>query len=58
MEFIRDILSRDMNLKQVCKKYDITMDDILECYHQERSKYSDEEIEQAMQGVYYGNKQI
>lgn len=56
MEFIRDILGRTMSLKQVCKKYDITMDDILECYHQERSKYSDEEIEQVMQEVYYGNK--
>lgn len=56
MEFIRDILGRTMSLKQVCEKYDITMDDILERYHQERSKYSDEEIEQVMQEVYYGNK--
>lgn len=53
MEFIRDILGRSMSLKQVCKKYDITMDDILERYHQERSKYSDEQIEVIMNEVYY-----
>lgn len=53
MEFIRDILSRNMSLKQVCQKYGIGMDDILERYHQERAKFTDEEIDEVMQNVYY-----
>lgn len=53
MEFITDILSRNMSLKQVCQKYGIGMDDILERYHQERAKFTDEEIDEAMQNVYY-----
>ena len=57
MEFIRDILSREMSLKQVCQKYDIAMNDILERYHQERAKFTDEEIDEVMQNVYY-NQQV
>lgn len=53
MNFIKDILSRDMSMKQVCKKYNVAMDDILERYHEERSKYTDEEIEEIMSEVYY-----
>nr|DAX87346.1 MAG TPA: Translation initiation factor IF-2, N-terminal region [Caudoviricetes sp.] len=53
MEFIKDVLSRKMSLKQVCKKYDITIDDILERYQQERSKFTDEQIEVIMNEVYY-----
>ena len=53
MEFIRDILSRKMSLKQVCQKYGIGMDDILERYHQERAKFTDEQIEVIMNEVYY-----
>jgi len=53
MEFIKDVLSRKMSLKQVCKKYDITIDDILERYHQERAKLTDEQIEVIMNEVYY-----
>lgn len=56
MEFIKDCLSREMSLRAVATKYGIEVDDMLERYHQERSKYSDEEIEQVMQEVYYGNK--
>lgn len=56
MEFIKDVLGRKMSLRDVATKYGIAVDDILERYHQERSKYSDEEIEQVMQEVYYGNK--
>lgn len=55
MEFIKDILSRKMSLKQVCQKYGIGMDDILERYHQERAKFTDEEIEEVMQHAYYKN---
>lgn len=57
MEFIMDILSRNMSLKQVCQKYGIAMNDILEHYHQERAKFTDEEIEEVMQNVYY-NQQV
>jgi hypothetical protein len=53
MNFIKDILSRDMSMKQVCKKYNVAMDDILERYHEERSKYTDDEIEEIMSEVYY-----
>lgn len=53
MEFIKDVLSRKMSLKQVCKKYDIAMDDILERYYQERAKFTDEQIEQIVSEVYY-----
>ena len=53
MEFVKDVLSRKMSLKQVCKKYDITIDDILERYHQERAKLTDEQIEVIMNEVYY-----
>lgn len=53
MEFIKDVLSRKMSLKQVCKKYDITIDDILERYHQERAKLTYEQIEVIMNEVYY-----
>lgn len=57
MEFIMDILSRSMSLKQVCQKYGIAMNDVLERYHQERAKFTDEEIEEVMQNVYY-NQQV
>lgn len=53
MEFIKDVLSRDMKLKDVCTKYGVAMDDILERYHEERSKYTDDEIEEVMKDVYY-----
>ena len=53
MEFIKDILSRNMSLKQVCQKHDIAMNDILERYHQERAKFTDEQIERIMNEVYY-----
>lgn len=51
--FVRDILSRDMSMKQVCKKYNVAMDDVLERYHIERDKLSKEEVQQIMNEVYY-----
>lgn len=53
MNFIKDILSRDMTLKQVASKYNIGVDDILEKYNDERSKYTEEEIEEIMNEVFY-----
>ncbi len=57
MEFIKDCLSRKMSLKAVAAKYDIGVDDILERYYQERAKFTDEEIDEVMQNVYY-NQQV
>lgn len=53
MEFIRDCLSRKMTLRDVATKYGITLDEVMEKYHQERAKYTDEEIVQVMNDVYY-----
>lgn len=51
--FVKDVLSREMSLKQVCKKYSVAMDDVLERYHMERAKYTEDEIQQIMNEVYY-----
>lgn len=53
MDFIKDVLSRDMKLKDVCTKYGVAMDDILERYQEERRKYTDDEIDEVMRDVYY-----
>ena len=53
MEFIRDCLSRKMSLRDVATKYGITMDDVLDRYCQERSRFTDQEIEAMMNEVYY-----
>lgn len=53
MDFVRDILSRDMSMKQVCKKYNVATDDVLERYHVERAKLSEEEVQRIMNEVYY-----
>lgn len=55
MEFIKDCLSRKMSLRDVATKYVITLDDVMDKYHEERSKFTDEEIEQIMKEVYYGD---
>lgn len=51
--FVKDVLSREMSLKQVCKKYNVAMDDVLERYHIERAKYTEDEMQQIMNEVYY-----
>lgn len=51
--FVRDILSRDMSIKQVCKKYNVAIGDVLERYHMERAKLSEDEVQQIMNEVYY-----
>lgn len=52
-QFIIDCLSRKMSLRAVATKYSITLDEVMERYHEERSKYSDKEIEVIMSEVYY-----
>ena len=42
-----------MSLRDVATKYGITLDDVLDRYCQERSKFTDAEIEAIMYEVYY-----
>lgn len=53
MEFIKDCLSRNMSLHTVANKYGITIDDVIQKYHEEREKYTDAEIEAIVNEVYY-----
>lgn len=53
MEFIKDCLNRKLTLREVASKWNITLDDVIDKYHEERSKYTDEEIEEVMRDVYY-----
>lgn len=53
MEFIKDCLSRNMSLRDIATKYDITVDEVIDKYYQERAKYTEEEIVRVMYNVYY-----
>lgn len=53
MNFVRDCLSRELTLHQVADKYGISIDDIMDKYHEERSKLTDEEVDVIMNEVYY-----
>lgn len=53
MEFITDCLNRKMTLREVANKWGITLDEVMDKYHEERSKYTDEQIEEVMANVYY-----
>lgn len=53
MEFIKDCLNRKMTLRDVATKYGITLDEIMDKYHEERAKFTDEQIEVIMNEVYY-----
>lgn len=53
MEFITDCLNRKMTLREVANKWGITLDEVMDKYHDERSKYTDEQIEEVMKDVYY-----
>ena len=52
-QFIIDCLDRTMSLRDVATKYNITLDDVMEKYHEERAKYTDAEIDEVMKRVYY-----
>ncbi len=52
MEFMKDCLSRKMSLRDVATKWNVTLDDVMDKYHQERSKLTDEEVERIMNEVY------
>lgn len=53
MDFIKDCLNRKLTLREVANKWGITLDDVMDKYHEERSKYTDDEIEEVMRNVYY-----
>lgn len=53
MEFIKDCLSRKISLREVANKYGITLDEVMDKYHEERSKLNDEQVERIMNEVYY-----
>ena len=51
--YIKDCLSRKMTLREVANKWGITLDEVMDKYHQERAKFTDEQIEVIMNEVYY-----
>ena len=53
MSFVRDCLDRKLTLRQVADKYGITLDEMMDKYHEERSKLTDEQVERIMNEVYY-----
>lgn len=53
MDFIKDCLNRKLTLRDVANKWGITLDDVMDKYHEERSKHTDDEIEGVMRDVYY-----
>lgn len=53
MEFVKDCLSREMNLRTVADKWGITLDEVMDKYHEERAKLTDEQVERIMYDVYY-----
>nr|DAM36800.1 MAG TPA: Translation initiation factor IF-2, N-terminal region [Caudoviricetes sp.] len=53
MEFVKDCLSRKISLRNVANKWNITLDDVMDKYHEERSKLTDEQVERIMNEVYY-----
>lgn len=53
MEFIKDCVSNTMSLRDVATKYGIEPDKVLERYYEERAKYTNSELMQAVFEVYY-----
>lgn len=53
MNFIKDCLNRKLTLREVANKWGITLDGVMDKYHEERSKYTDDEIEEIMNEVFY-----
>lgn len=51
--YIEDCLSRKMTLREVANKYGITLDEVIDKYHQARTEFTDEQIEVIMNEIYY-----
>ena len=54
-EFMKDCLSRTMSLNDVAIKYGIELEDVLPTYLAYKEKYTQEQIDEVMEEVYYGN---
>lgn len=53
--FLKDCLSRRMSLSDVAVKWNIDIDDVFTKYLEEKAKYTQEQIDNIMEEVYYGN---
>lgn len=53
MEFMRDILSNNMSLREVAIKHHMKIDDVYQHFMNIRSQYAQEEIEGILNDVYY-----
>lgn len=51
--FVIACLSRFFNIKKICKVFNVSPDNILGKYHEERAKFTDAEINRIMKEVYY-----
>lgn len=51
--FIIACVSRFFSIKRICKTFNIDQNELLDKYHNVRSKYTDKEVEQIMNEVYY-----
>lgn len=52
-EFMKDCLSRTMSLNDVAIKYGIELEDVLPTYLAYKEKYTQEEIDEVLNEVYY-----
>lgn len=53
MELIKDCLSRRKSLSDIAVKWNIDIDDVLTKYLEEKAKYTQEQIDDIMNEVYY-----
>ena len=52
IQFMKDCLSRKMNLSMIARKYNMDIDEVFNVYVQERKNYTKEQIDQIMQEVF------
>lgn len=52
-EFMKDCLSRSMSLNDVAIKYGIELEDVLPTYLAYKEKYTQEQVNNIMEEVYY-----
>lgn len=53
MNFIKDCLTRRMSLSAVAVKWNIDIDDVFTKYLEEKAKYTQQQIDDIMNEVYY-----
>lgn len=52
-QFIIDCLDRRMSLRDVATKYNMNVDEVFDRYLKAKSKYSNEQINEVLNNVYY-----